>query len=365
MIRSLLVLLCSAALVACGPEESKIPEWEWDDPNKPSTPVDPEKPTEPETPAEPNEAIVKAGWTNVSADYGKLPEYINVYKSPDKLQNKKAIAYIAVADMEKGGKFDVLGDIEYCDDANVKNYGAVSGNTPAQFYEKEKAPVIINAGLFFTAKKTDGKTFWISQNLVVRDGTFLAPNQNYWVEDWSASPVVYYYPTIGAFYQKEDGTCSATWTYSRGTDTYCYPQPSEEPKKTPSAIFPSGGKTLKQLKVKTAIGGVGVLLNKGEVMNTWKLEMMNVSSDSNQPRTAIGSTADKKIVFFVCEGRNKTEGVAGLTTADVAEVLKEIGCTEALNLDGGGSSCMLVNGKETIKPSDGNQRTVLTGLKMF
>jgi exopolysaccharide biosynthesis protein len=30
----------------------------------------------------------------------------------------------------------------------------------------------------------------------------------------------------------------------------------------------------------------------------------------------------------------------------------DLGCVEAMNLDGGGSSCMLVNGKETIKPSD-------------
>lgn len=53
-----------------------------------------------------------------------------------------------------------------------------------------------------------------------------------------------------------------------------------------------------------------------------------------------------------------TEGVAGLTTADVANVLLDLGCVEAINLDGGGSSCMLVNGKTTIKVSDGSQRAV-------
>lgn len=57
-----------------------------------------------------------------------------------------------------------------------------------------------------------------------------------------------------------------------------------------------------------------------------------------------------------------TEGVAGLTTANVAKVMKDLGCTEALNLDGGRSSCMLVNGKETIKGSDGKQRKVLTAV---
>ena len=53
-----------------------------------------------------------------------------------------------------------------------------------------------------------------------------------------------------------------------------------------------------------------------------------------------------------------TTGVHGLTTADVADALLELGCVEAINLDGGGSSCMLVNGKETIKVCDGSQRAV-------
>jgi exopolysaccharide biosynthesis protein len=32
--------------------------------------------------------------------------------------------------------------------------------------------------------------------------------------------------------------------------------------------------------------------------------------------------------------------------------MQALGCVEALNLDGGGSSCLLINGKETIKPCD-------------
>ena len=74
--------------------------------------------------------------------------------------------------------------------------------------------------------------------------------------------------------------------------------------------------------------------------------------------TAIGVTADNRLVLFVCEGRDMTEGVKGYSTEDVAKILLEFGCTEAINLDGGGSSCLLVNGLETIQPSDGAQRPV-------
>ena len=59
-----------------------------------------------------------------------------------------------------------------------------------------------------------------------------------------------------------------------------------------------------------------------------------------------------------------TKGVKGLSTSDVANVLLDLGCVEAINLDGGGSSCMLVNGKETIKVSDGTQRAVASTIML-
>ncbi|MCS2453176.1 phosphodiester glycosidase family protein [Bacteroides thetaiotaomicron] len=111
------------------------------------------------------------------------------------------------------------------------------------------------------------------------------------------------------------------------------------------------------MEATTGIGGVTVLLRAGEIKNTYVEEMRDISAASNQPRTAIGITTNKKMIIFVCEGRNMTEGVAvGLTTANVAKVMKDWDVREALNLDGGGSSCMLVNGKETIKGSDGRTK---------
>ena len=97
-------------------------------------------------------------------------------------------------------------------------------------------------------------------------------------------------------------------------------------------------------------------------MNTFKQEMLNVSADSPQPRTSIGITSENKLILFVCQGREVAGGGSGFTTAEEAAIMKSLGCRDALNLDGGGSSCMLVNGKETIKPSDGQERAVLTAV---
>ena len=119
--------------------------------------------------------------------------------------------------------------------------------------------------------------------------------------------------------------------------------------------------------VKNGIGGIGVLVHDGVQVNSWKYEMLDVAGDSNQPRTAVGyAKGTNRLVFFVCGGRQVTEGVAGMTLDEVSNQMSAIGCTEALALDGGGSSCMLINGKETIKPcDDGNaQRAVMSACFM-
>jgi exopolysaccharide biosynthesis protein len=69
------------------------------------------------------------------------------------------------------------------------------------------------------------------------------------------------------------------------------------------------------------------------------------------PRTAMGYTNENHLIILAVEGRNI--GIAeGASLVHLATIFKTLGCVEALNLDGGGSSCLLINGKETIKPSD-------------
>ena len=112
--------------------------------------------------------------------------------------------------------------------------------------------------------------------------------------------------------------------------------------------------------MQTAIGGGPVLLQPGEINITNEQEMMFVGKAINDkhPRTCMGYTNDGYLIIMVIQGR--FPGLAeGATLGQEAKLMKDLNCTEALNLDGGGSSCMLINGKETIKPSDkGGQRPV-------
>lgn len=340
--KTLIVIIAAAVLaISCEDKRGTTPDWPWQDPEV-------ESPT-PEEPEQPAEDATLDKWTEVSSDYGTLPEYIKVYKSPESLEGKKAVAYIAVADLASA-----QWDVWSINDAAMEGTDD-SFKTPSTVYGEANWPIVINAGFFYAS---GGKNY--SSSLAVRNSEVLAYNINYASEDW----VTMYYPTRAALLESESGEFDACWTYRTWDNHYMYPAPAEntweaKPAKQPTATYPEGGQ---EFAAKTAIGGGPLLIDGGKFKDTYVEELFNggsgIGPDSNQPRTAVGVTSDKQMIAFVCEGRQMTEGVYGLTTADVANVLLDLGCVEAINLDGGGSSCMLVNGKETIKVSDGSQRAV-------
>ena len=82
------------------------------------------------------------------------------------------------------------------------------------------------------------------------------------------------------------------------------------------------------------------------------------------PRTAVGiRDGGKTLVLVVIDGRKK--GVAvGMSLKETAEIMMKYGCTDAVNLDGGGSSMLAIrdpkSGQMEVKnhPSDGKERSV-------
>ena len=68
------------------------------------------------------------------------------------------------------------------------------------------------------------------------------------------------------------------------------------------------------------------------------------------PRTAIGYTADNKLILVAVDGRENSS--IGLTLNELSSLMKELGCTNAMNLDGGGSTVMYVNGRIVNKPQN-------------
>lgn len=99
--------------------------------------------------------------------------------------------------------------------------------------------------------------------------------------------------------------------------------------------------------------GNGAILQNGSPVNTW---------NEAHPRTAIGYSQDgKKIYMIVIDGRQNNFSV-GATTGQVGAIMKALGAYTAINLDGGGSSCMVINGNVKNSPSDGSERAVANGV---
>ena len=78
------------------------------------------------------------------------------------------------------------------------------------------------------------------------------------------------------------------------------------------------------------------------------------------PRTAVGIMADGRVLLVVVDGRSLRSG--GASIVGLANLMRSLGAVDALNLDGGGSSTMVVNGRVVNSPSDGHERAVTSAL---
>jgi Phosphodiester glycosidase len=83
---------------------------------------------------------------------------------------------------------------------------------------------------------------------------------------------------------------------------------------------------------------------------------------SRNPRTLAGIKADGTLLLVTVDGR-RTGWSAGVTLSEAARVMRSLGARDALNLDGGGSSSMVVRGELVSRPSDPvGERAVSDGI---
>lgn len=106
-----------------------------------------------------------------------------------------------------------------------------------------------------------------------------------------------------------------------------------------------------------ALGAGPMLVKNGNVFLTTKVEEFGSDvAGGRAPRTALGLTKDGHIILAVVDGRQSHS--IGFTLLELAQFMQKLGAVDAMNLDGGGSSEMVVDGKIVNKPSDGRERRV-------
>jgi len=97
------------------------------------------------------------------------------------------------------------------------------------------------------------------------------------------------------------------------------------------------------------LGVSGAMENREGFYNGWVLR--------RHPRTALGVTAENVLYAAVVYGRAPTI-TEGASITDMAVMMKSLGTKSAINLDGGGSSMMVIDGKRTGASSDDSEREV-------
>jgi hypothetical protein len=110
-------------------------------------------------------------------------------------------------------------------------------------------------------------------------------------------------------------------------------------------------------KVSSVVAGGPLLVVGGQAVDESRNEGFGPEfADRRHPRTAIGATPDGDIWLVVIEGRQTMS--AGATIRETAEIMRRLGCSSAINLDGGGSSQIMVRGMTVNRPSDGSERPI-------
>lgn len=114
-------------------------------------------------------------------------------------------------------------------------------------------------------------------------------------------------------------------------------------------------------EIEHAVAGGPRLVRDGEVaVNGRQEKFPDGITFGRHPRTAIGITDAGEILMAVVDGRSQQS--AGMTLAELALYLKRLGVVQAMNLDGGGSSQMMIGSKVCNRPSDGRERPISNAL---
>jgi hypothetical protein len=117
-------------------------------------------------------------------------------------------------------------------------------------------------------------------------------------------------------------------------------------------------------KVENAIGGGPFLIRGGRIAIGAEAEGFNTAfSETRHPRSAVGKTREGDIWFVAIDGRQSMS--VGASLRETAEIMQKLGCIEAMNFDGGGSTNLHLLGVTVNRPSDKSERPVSNAVLFF
>jgi exopolysaccharide biosynthesis protein len=114
----------------------------------------------------------------------------------------------------------------------------------------------------------------------------------------------------------------------------------------------------------TAVSGIPALLDAGQDVSAALCAPRLKFCNDPHPRTAVGLDAARNTLWIVAaEGRHPP--VLGLSIGQLIDVLSQLGASDAVNLDGGGSSTFSIRGKQLMQRPDNEQELRVIGNALF
>ena len=222
--------------------------------------------------------------------------------------------------------------------------------TLTQFSQNKKARVVVNGGYFLIDKTpTEHVGLLYVNNRTVAPATRSVLRNN-----------KRYFTARGALGFLDDGGIDIAWVTSRNDSLFNFPEPLENQPEEPVDSFDfSKSETW---EVDDAIHAGPVLMHDGKIRVTSNEEVFFGSTIPDiHPRTAAGYRTSGELVLLVVDGRQVDS--RGVDLQELAILMRDLGCVEAINLDGGGSSAMVVDGKLLNRPAGTTgQREVMSAI---
>ena len=314
---------------------------------------------------EPEDDAIRFGWTAVTVS--DLPEAIEIYETTDLLEGRAFHAWYAIADPKE------------VDVRVMYPGGGQKATIDKQAEDAGNCLVLINGGIFGSAPIgfaiLDGvQTPW---RYIEDDGW--AVDKQYWGAVPNSAYERLHPVSRGLFGVDAAGVPGVYWSFTPEYGTvYVYDQPI--PTVAGEAVKPEGSTTYPCAPADwtpyNALTCGPVLLQRGECpindkkneagywltnYELWADDIYGVNQLAD--RTAVGFTAEGKVILFICDGR--IDASKGANTLEMSRIMKGLGCTGALNLDGGGSTGMWVKGAGHLNDLTGGNRAVMTTIGFF
>lgn len=287
-----------------------------------------------------------------------MPFSLNVYLAEDSVHGRPFRACYIIAD-----PYDMKIDF-------TVRLGNGRRYTPSAYFEKEKAPspfIVVNGG-FFSPETNQ------NLGLIIEDRRLVAYNRIA-LRTGADSATTYHYVTPSAIGINEARHVDVGWIFTDSTRDYplCMMKGPSDPRyskgqrsnpsildiRSENANSEIGAKTM-QWPMETAMAGGPTIVKRGQVFISSREEVLFYGKENElQARTAMGYTRENKLIILVIEAGYPGES-SGATLGEEAEIMKELGCWEALNMGGGASTCLLINGKPILRPAtpDGKQEAL-------